>query len=310
MLCPGPSDSSLPGGDNLPGLMEIPPAPYLPTSDPEVVESTPLSRSGWYEDGQHGGLVAGLLARAVEAVPTLTPMEIARLTVDIFRVVPAVPLRVTTSTIREGKRIQLVRARLRAGDTELAQATAMRLRTADRPPPSAALPDPALLPVPVAEASPVDMERVGVGVGGRPYFHRHGVEMRQAEGELDKPGPGAVWMRIVTPMVAGEELTPLLRAVICSDHGNGTSSVLPPSWVFMNADLNVHLLRMPAGEWVGLRSVSWFADLGRGMSYSQLFDTGGVIGSSVQTLFADYRNALPGTMAAPRLLPNVKRTPG
>ncbi|MDE0231924.1 MAG: thioesterase family protein [bacterium] len=279
--------------------MEIPPAPYLPTSDPEVVDSTPLSRSGWYKDGQHGGLVAGLLARAMEAVPTLTPMEVARLTVDIFRVVPTVPLRVTTSVLREGKRIQLVRAYLSAGDTQVAQATAMRLRVADRPPPEAALPDQALLPAPVAEASPVDMERVGVGVGGRPYFHRHGVEMRQVEGEYDRAGPGAVWMRILTPLVAGERLTPLLRAVISSDHGNGVSSVLPTSWVFMNADLNVHLLRMPGGEWVGLRSVSWFADLGRGVAHSQLFDAVGGIGRSVQTLFADYRTCLPGTMAPP-----------
>ncbi len=279
--------------------MEIPPAPYLPTSDPQVVESTPLSQSGWYEDGQHGGLVAGLLARAVDAVPTLTPMGIARLTVDIFRVVPTVPLRVTTSVLREGKRIQLVQAYLQAGDIEVAQATAMRLRIADRPTPKAAMPDPSLLPVPVAEASPVDMERVGVGVGGRLYFHRHGVEMRQAEGEFDQAGPGAVWMRILTPLVAGERLTPLLRAVISSDHGNGISSALPTSWVFMNADLNVHLLRMPTGEWVGLRSVSWFADLGRGVAHSQLFDADGGIGRSVQTLFADYRTSLPGTMAPP-----------
>ena len=299
MLCPGPSDSILPGGDNLPDLMEIPPAPYLPTSDPEVVESTPLSQSGWYEDGQHGGLVAGLLARAVDGVSTLTPMEVARLTVDIFRVVPTVPLRVTTTILREGKRIQLVRAYLQAGGVEVAQATAMRLRIADRPPPDAALPDPSLLPIPVAEAPSVDSERVGVGVAGRVYFHRHGVEMRQAEGDFDQPGPGAVWMRIVSPLVAGEELTPLLRAVISADHGNGISSVLPTSWVFMNADLNVHLLRMPVGEWVGLRSVSWFADLGRGVAHSQLFDAGGGMGRSVQTLFTDYRTSLPGTMGPP-----------
>ncbi len=279
--------------------MEIPPAPYLPTADPQLVESTPLSQSGWYEDGQHGGLIAGLLARAVERVPTLAPMEVARLTVDIFRVVPTVPLRVTTSLLRQGKRIQLIRAHLHAGDTEVAQATALRLRITDRPPPPAAQPDPKLLPTPVAESAAVEMERVGVGVGGRLFFHRHGVEMRQAEGSFDQPGPGAVWIRILTPLVAGEELTPLLRAVISADHGNGVSSVLPPSWVFMNADLNVHLLRLPMGEWVGLRSLSWFAHLGRGVAHSQLFDPAGGIGRSVQTLFADLRSALPGTMAPP-----------
>ena len=279
--------------------MEIPSAPYLPTADPQVVESTPLAQSGWYEDGQHGGLVAGLLARAIESVPTLTHMEVARLTVDIFRVVPTVPLRVTTSILREGKRIQLVRAFLSAGDTELAQATAMRLRVTDRPVPEAAVPDPALLPTPVDEAPVVDPERVGVGVSGRVYYHRHGVEMRQAEGRFDQAGPGAVWLRMRAPLVAGEEPTPLLRAVVSADHGNGVSSVLPPSWVFMNADLNIHLLRLPVGEWVGLRAVSWFADLGRGVAHSQLFDPTGGIGRSVQTLYADYRTALPGAMAPP-----------
>lgn len=279
--------------------MEIPPAPYLPTSDPQVVESTPLSQSGWYEDGQHGGLVAGLLARATESVPTLAPMEVARLTVDIFRVVPTVPLRVSTSILREGKRIQMVRALLSAGDTELARATALRLRIADRPPPQRAVPPPALLPDPVAEARPVDMKRVGVGVSGRPYFHRDGVEMRQAEGSFDHPGPGAVWIRMIAPLVAGEKPTPLQRAVITADHGNGVSSVLPTSWVFMNADLNVHLIRMPVGEWLGVRSESWFGSHGRGVAHSQLFDTSGGLGRSVQTLFADHRTALPGTMAPP-----------
>jgi hypothetical protein len=279
--------------------MDIPPAPYLPTADPMVVDSTPLAQSGWYEDGQHGGLVAGLLARALESVPTLTPMEVARLTVDIFRVVPTVPLRTTTSILREGKRIQLVRAFLHAGDTELAQATGMRLRVADRPIPESAAPDPSLLPRPVTETPRVDPERVGVGVSGRVYFHRHGIEMRQAEGNFDRPGPGAVWLRMLTPLVAGEELTPLLRAVISADHGNGVSSVLPTSWVFMNADLTIHLLRLPAGEWVGLRSVSWFADRGRGVAHSQLFDSTGGIGRSAQALYADYRSALSGTMAPP-----------
>lgn len=279
--------------------MELPPAPYLPTADPQVWESTPLAQSGWYEDGQHGGLVAGLLARALESVPTLTHMEVARLTVDIFRVVPTVPLRVTTSILREGKRIQLVRAFLSAGDTELAQATAMRLRVADRPVPASAVPDPSLLPTPVDQSPVVDPERVGVGVSGRIYFHRHGVEMRQAEGRFDQPGPGAVWLRMRVPLVAGEEPTPLLRAVVSADHGNGVSSVLPTAWVFMNADLNIHLLRLPVGEWVGLRAVSWFADLGRGVAHSQLFDPTGGIGRSVQTLYADYRHALPGTMAPP-----------
>ncbi|MGA7271212.1 MAG: acyl-CoA thioesterase domain-containing protein, partial [Acidimicrobiia bacterium] len=94
----------------MPDTHPIPAAPYLPTSRADVVESTPLALAGWYEQGQHGGVVAALLARSVEAVPTLAPMEVARLTVELFRVVPLTTLRTEARVVREGKRIQVVEA--------------------------------------------------------------------------------------------------------------------------------------------------------------------------------------------------------
>ena len=41
-----------------------------------------------YDDGQHGGAVAGLFAHHLRAVPTLATMELSRLTLEIFRIVP------------------------------------------------------------------------------------------------------------------------------------------------------------------------------------------------------------------------------
>ena len=59
------------------------------------------------------------------------------------------------------------------------------------------------------------------------------------------------------PLVAGEEPTPLQRALVLADSGNGVSSAstgaASPS---SNVDLSVHLERLPGGEWVCLDAVT------------------------------------------------------
>lgn len=266
-------------------MTDVPAAPYLPTPDPTVFESTPLAEAGWYDNGQHGAPLGGLIARAIEAVPTLAPMEVARLTVELFRVVPIVPLRVTTRIVREGKKIQVVEASLLDPEgVELARAVGLRLRRADFDyPPSVTT---AGLSVPLPEdADPPETDNFALGAPGRMVFHRHSLEVRQIEGGFDRLGPGGMWVRMVKPLVAGEPLTPLVRAVVTSDFVNGVSRmVYPEDFVFMNADLSVHLHRLPEGEWVGVDAVSHYGP-GRGVATGVLFDRNGEVGRSTQSLF-------------------------
>lgn len=267
-------------------MTEIPPAPYLPTPDPDLFESTTLAQAGWYPDGQHGGVVAALLGRAIEAVPTLDDMETARLTVELFRVVPTVPLRVTTRVVRQGKRIQMVEASLVDPEgLELARAVGLRLRRADLDLPSAAETPPLDLPLP-DEITPPDMGKWGIGGSTKTLYHRHAIEVREIEGGFGRSGPGAMWLRILRPLVAGEPVSPLTRAVVTGDFVNGLSRLLDPTrFVFMNADLSIHLHRMPRGEWVGVEAVSRYDPVGRGIATGRLFDTAGEVGRSTQTLF-------------------------
>ena len=72
----------------------------------KLFETTMLARASWYENGQHGGVVAALMTRAFERQPSLTSMEVARVTVELFRVVPIDRLEVLTNLIREGNKIQ------------------------------------------------------------------------------------------------------------------------------------------------------------------------------------------------------------
>jgi Acyl-CoA thioesterase C-terminal domain len=90
------------------------------------------------------------------------------------------------------------------------------------------------------------------------------------------------------PLVSGEETTPLQRAFITADSGNGVSAAL--DWrktIFINTDLTVHLLREPVGEWVCLDAVTHVDGLG--MADSALYDERGRIGRAVQTLLVRSR---------------------
>ena len=53
----------------------------------------------------------------------------------------------------------------------------------------------------------------------RPGFNADGVELRPIEGTTETSGPGRIWMRLRTPVVAGEPTSPLLSLLAMSDLG-------------------------------------------------------------------------------------------
>ena len=258
---------------------------YLPTDDPDTYHSTELANAGWYEEGQHGGAIAALITGQVEKVPTLAPMEIARVTIELFRVVPLVPLTISTRIVREGKRIQTVEAMVTAPSGQvLSMALVQRLRTADLPPPRQASPPPTTMPAP-DDCPPVSFW--SHGEPGKVMFHHDAIEVRQIRGRLGERGPGAVWIRLTEPIVAGETPTPAQLAALTADFSNGVSQALDDDWVFMNSDLTVSLARHPVGEWVALDAASVYHDQGRGMASATIWDRFHQIGRSTQTLFLD-----------------------
>ena len=69
-----------------------------------------------------------------------------------------------------------------------------------------------------------------------------------------------------------------------SDSGNGLSSELPISWMFINPELSVHLHREPAGEWVCVDAVTTVSDGGAGLATTRLSDLSGPVGVGAQAL--------------------------
>ena len=116
-----------------------------------------------------------------------------------------------------------------------------------------------------------------------------GMEMRWLNDPWGQ-GPGKVWMRLRHPLLPDEQTTPLVRAVATADFGNGVSAELPfEDYLFINADLTIHLWRGPLGEWIGLDAQTLLQGGGAGVAESVLHDEHGAIGRAFQTLVVQPR---------------------
>jgi hypothetical protein len=245
--------------------------------------STPNASGPWSPHHQHGAAPTALICWAVERIPTLVPMQVARITVDLLRPVPVAPLAIVTTVLREGKKIQLCSVKLSAEGVEVVRATVLKIRAVPL-----ALPD-TLAHQAIALPGPDESRVPKEGPLGINAFTA-GLQMRFAQGGFRKPGPAAVWFRAERPIVDGEAISPLMRAAIASDYCNGTSSPLDfAKWTFINGDLNINLARMPIGEWILLDAESYIGPTGAGVAFARLGDMHGYFGRAVQSLVIEPR---------------------
>jgi hypothetical protein len=262
----------------------MPESLFVPDGDRFV--PTPLCRGPWSPDAQHGGPPAALLARAVERLPGDDGLRTARLTIELLRPVPLVPLAVAAHVVRPGRKVQLVEATIDAGGTTVARAVALRIRTKELPLPAALVPAPPPFAGPAAGRDGTPPWGDGLA---RPAFHSDAVEHRFVAGGFETPGPAIDWIRLRVPLVAGEPTSPLARVAAAADVGNGLSWVLSrlEGWQFINPDLTIYLHRHPAGEWVALEATTHVEPHGIGLAESRLWDERGPLGRSLQSLLLD-----------------------
>lgn len=237
-----------------------------------------LTRGPWSPDHQHGGPPAALLARAcAPADPTL---RLARLGIELLRPIPLRPLRVTSETITAGKTTERVVATLSDGDVVVARALGLRVRTeALDDLPSRRASELGAPPAPEA-STPFTFDFFRWPIG----YHTS-IELRLARGRF-REGPVVMWMRPLCDLVEGEPMTPLDRLFVCADSASGVSQILDPhAWSFVNADLTVHLHRLPAGDWIGLEAHTLVEADGLGLCESRIWDAHGHrCGRGAQTL--------------------------
>jgi hypothetical protein len=259
------------------GEAELPPAF---ARDGERFVPSPFACSPWSEAQQHGAVMLGLIARAVELHPSEQPVQVTRLSVDLMRAAPMAPVETRCRTIRAGRWVETLEASLLADGEEYVRATAMRFR----------------LQALDTKAHARETVRPRRNAGeewslprGIRFFARC-VQMNPGDGARGR----MVWYRLRVPLVGGEQTTGLQRAAALSDFAYGTPMVLharsdpgfQPDRDFstINPDTTVNLLRGPLGEWIGLESQLELGDSGAGVAVATLWDEGGVVGSVTQSV--------------------------
>lgn len=233
-------------------------------------------RGPWDPNSLHGRLVAALLARDVEQRWLPPGFRPARLTVDLYRVPPFAPAQVTSAVVRDGNRIKVVDAEFTSGGVSIGRASCVLLRSGENPagnvwrPASWAVPAPETLPDPSPERDPM-------------------WDTRAIDGAFGSVVQKRAWLRENRPIVAGEPLTPFLRAAIAADFTNPFANSGDGGLEFVNADITLYLHRLPEGEWLGFEVTRHHAADGIAIGECALYDTAGPIGTSTVCALAQRR---------------------
>jgi acyl-Coa thioesterase superfamily protein/acyl-CoA thioesterase superfamily protein len=248
---------------------------YEPLGDARYA-STVHTTGPWSPLTQHLGPPSALLVRAMERLPSPVPMMISRVTVEILGPVPVAEVSVTASVERPGRSVELLSASLSVDGRVAVRARAWRIVRSDTSPVAATVDEPLAPP----SAGRVMTRPEGWGAG-----YLDVMEWRALAGSLGEPGPAVVWARQGVPLVGDETPSGLQRVLAVADSGNGVSNRLDPrKWLFINAELTVHVYREPVGEWVALDAATVIGPDGVGTAFSVLHDLEGAVGRGAQAL--------------------------
>ena len=242
--------------------------------------------SPWGPTLLHGAATSGLIGYAVEQAADTDKMQLARLTIDMFRPVPRDRLNMTTRTLRQGRKIHVIEISLLCSDVEVCRATAVLLVKSPLDVPAHGIPTvkkpegpDGIIARSIRSAGMEEMEKLPPG------FHNV-MEIRSADNSFGE-GIGTVWIRIPSRIVAGVDNTPLMTIAAISDLGNGMSQLrIDEDTGIINADISMHLYRMPRGDWICVDAQTKVETTGVGIVETQLFNQFGIIGMVNQACLA------------------------
>ncbi|MFV1963498.1 MAG: thioesterase family protein [Acidimicrobiia bacterium] len=245
----------------------------------EIYTPTDYVTGPWDTDHCHAGPPCGLLMHSIHAVDPA--MGISRVTFEIERQIPKLPVATHTEILRGGRKVQLVRGQLIGTEGQVyltAHAWLIRIDTQAAP----QIPFDGSLPKPPAEC-PVLPIRLP---GGISFFDA--VEIRAASGTPFGGGRATAWMRPRVPLVESAVVSPYAMTALAADSANGVARIAPfEELIAINTDLTVYFARKPVGDWVAIDASTISQGLGLGMTDSMVYDASGFVGRSNQSIFFD-----------------------
>ncbi|MCP3991821.1 MAG: thioesterase family protein [Actinomycetia bacterium] len=235
-------------------------------------------RGPWDHGLLHGGPVGGLAGWAAEHLVDPDGDQIcSRLTVELLSAVPLEPLDITAVVSKPGRRSRVVDVSIGCDGRTVARATSQWVATAAGVEVSNG--QPPIRPSWAADPGPSDFEYP------RPGFNCDSSELRFAEGSDEESGPGILWVRLTSPLVAGQETTPFCQVATIADLTAAAGWEQSPTGAsYINPDLTLQLTRYPTGPWIAIAAHSQRATAGVGYNDAILYDDVGSFGRVLQSL--------------------------
>jgi hypothetical protein len=236
-----------------------------------------LTAGPWDERMQHGGPPNALAVRAAERCAAAhtgrADLVACRLAAEFVGPVPVAELATQARVVRAARSAVLVDVRVAADGRDCLAARVWLVAERDTADVSTPLPPPAGPPLERAPSF------------GLHFPYSDSIDWHEVSGSITTPGPGAVWARPRHELVPGEPWTSLQRVVFLGDSASGVSSALDwAHWTFLNVDLDVHLARPVAGDWLHLDAVTQVGPGGTAVARSTISDLQGPAAYGLQTL--------------------------
>lgn len=236
----------------------------------------PATSGPWDPRLQHGGPPNALAVREAErtivAETGRTDLVALRLAADFVGPVPVGEIDTRSRVLRNARSAALVEVTVSAEDRPCLLTRVWFVRSSD----TSDIAPPLGSPVSVPDVPP------GLDVS---FGYASSVDWRLVKNRMGAPGPAAAWVRPSTSLLAGEEFSGLARVALIADAASGLGSELDWSeWSFVNVDLDIHLARPVAGEWLLMDAATQLGPAGSALARSTLSDVHGVVGYGLQTL--------------------------
>lgn len=241
------------------------------TLDGDDLVPDPRAHSPWATDMLHGRLLGGLAARAIENAWADDGWRVSRLTVDLFRPAAMKPVQIDVSTVRSGRRVRVVDARMTCDGHEVGRVTAVLLATSEEPP--GTIWRPAAQPWPDPEIMPPPSDSTGAADDDGWLF-------RVAQGGFDSAIQSRVWTNDTVPLVAGEVTRPLVRAAVSGDIACPLANSSDQGLYYINADYTMFLARYPVGDWIGIEVAQQLQADGISIASATMVDRDGPFATS------------------------------
>lgn len=236
--------------------------------------STILAQGAWNEHEQHMAPATGIICAELDRFMPRQDMRIGRISLDILGLIPAGAFSVSTKVIRPGKTIELIESEMKSQGKTCIVARTWRMMTQHSQ---------SVKGLEDAHADGPETAPIWEGIRQWPGGYIQSIEARSHQ---RRAGKGIVWLRTQHDMVEDESTSDFVRLMGMVDTANGIvpRQDWPFRWGFPNLDLQIHMHRLPQGQWLGLETMQQYGEDGIGLSSSVLHDVHGPFGRSEQIL--------------------------